>query len=379
MLAVLFSLGSVVVLPASAEAQSSAEEEGEAKLKAAWQELEASEWDRAIQSARTVRQLIPAEHSVLLVWAIAYEGKGMLRKAQSYLLTYRELTQGREAHSAAAELQVRLERALGEKIGTSPLLAGSAPSQKAEIEETIVSVRRASGAFGDGYVMLGVLAGGRSFAQRACPEVGGICNGDSETRPGLWVYDAAGFGGGLSIRAEYFFAHSMIGARLRFDLMSSHPVDHYGLDRAPDNANHRFDAHVVARVPLSRGRVGVQLMADVAFGVRSFDVLGNISGTEATDWTFVANQLGGGLGLRVEPLRRIGIEARGGVAVLLKPSAGLTEATVEVAVVFRPLRFLSIRVAGDFRRSTWIFAQDGAHTEVRDLVGGIWAGAGLSF
>ena len=190
---------------------------------------------------------------------------------------------------------------------------------------------------------------------------------------------AAGFGGGLSVRAEYFFAQSMVGARLRFDLMSSHPVDHYGLDRAPDNTNNRFDAHVVARIPLSRGRVGVQLMADVAFGVRSFDILGNISGAEATDWTFVASQLGGGLGLRVEPLRRLGIEARGGVAVLLKPAGGLTEAAVEVAVVLRPVRFLSIRLAGDFRRSTWIFEQDGAQTEVRDLIGGIWAGAGLSF
>jgi hypothetical protein len=383
----LCSVFALVTLPVAAQAQSSAEEDvgsaeeaGEAQLKAAWQQVEAGEWDQAIESARTVRRLIPAEHAALLVWAIAYEGKAMLRKAQSYLLTYRELTQHRDSHPAAEKLQTRLERALGQPIGSTSWGAKEPISEKVEVSETVVSMRRASGAFGDGYVQVGFLAGVRSFAQRSCPSGGGICSGDDETRPGLWAYDASAFGGGLSVRAEYFFGHSFVGARLRFDVVPNQPVDHHGIDRPQStDANVRLDAHVVARIPLSRGRVGVQLMADVAYGMRSFDVIGNVSSTEATEWAFVANQLGGGLGLRVEPLRRLGIEARGGAAVLLKPGGGLTETEVEVAVVLQPLPSLVVRIAGDFRRSTWIFARDGAQTEVRDLVAGVWAGVGLAF
>jgi hypothetical protein len=364
----------------AAQAQSSVEEDGEAQLKAAWQQLEAREWDRAIESARAVRMFIPAEHAALLVWAIAYEGKAMLRKAQSYLLTYRELTQHLDSHPAAEKLQARLERALGRTIGPTSWGAQKPTTEKAEVSETVVSTRRASGAFGDGYVQVGVLAGARSFTQRSCPSGGGICSGDDETRPGLWAYDASAFSGGLSVRAEYFFAHSFVGARVRFDLVPNQPVDHHGIDRPQSSdVNVRLDAHVVARIPLSRGRVGVQLMADVAYGMRSFDVLGNVSSTEATEWAFVANQLGAGVGLRVEPVRRVGIEARGGAAVLLKPGGGLTEAEGEVAVVLRPLRSLVVRIAGDFRRSTWVFARDGAQTEVRDLVAGVWAGIGLAF
>jgi hypothetical protein len=364
--------------PSSALAQAGQEEDGEHHLKAAWKELEAQEWERAIQSATAVRRLNPSDHSALLIWAVAYEGKGMLRKSQSYLLTYQELLQGLDLHPEAASLQARLEDALSEAIGPSSWQPGAPQPKRAEIEQVEVSVTRRAGAFGDGYVLIGVLAGGRAFGQRPCSG-DGACFAEGETRPGLWAYEAQGFGGGLSVRAEYFFARKYIGARLRFDLAQSQPVDHHGLGRPPADVNYRLDLHIVGRIPLSQGRVGVQLLADVAYGMRSFDVLGNVSTTEATVWTFLANQVGGGLGLRIEPARRVGVEARGGAAILLKPSGGLTEVQAEVALVLRPVPLLAVRLAGDFRRSTWIFEQDGATTEVRDLVAGLWAGLGLTF
>jgi hypothetical protein len=356
----------------------SAEEQGARHLKNAWLELDASEWDRAIESAHSVKRTTPSEYKALLIFALAYEGKGMLKKSQSYLLTYGELMQGLGLHPRAVGLRSRLEDTLGELSGLGAWTASEVDTSEPELERVAVSVRRQRGAFGDGSVFIGGLLGGRGFAQRPCNEEQ-ECSSSGESRPGLWGYSGSGAVAGLSLRAEYFFAGSLVGARLRFDLTSGQPLGHHGVETEQDSPSYRLDAHVVGRIPLTRGRVGVELMPDFTYGLRSFSVFGNVSQTEATVWTFLANQVGGGLGIRIEPLRKLGFEARGGVSVLLKPAAGLTEAQVEAALVLRPVSFLVVRLAGDFRRTTWVFEEGEQLVEVRDLVVGLWAGVGVTF
>ena len=42
----------------------------------------------------------------------------------------------------------------------------------------------------------------------------------------------------------------------------------HGVDELPDTVNMRLDAHVLGRIALNRGRVGVQLWPDFHYGLR---------------------------------------------------------------------------------------------------------------
>ena len=383
-LALFLSLG-FAALPAQAEGTD--EERADQATQAAWAQVEAQNWDAALESARLIRTLQPSRKDFLLIMALANEGRGDLSRARSYLLTYRELMSGLRPHEAMAPLVKRLEEATGESLGSKRRgkTAGSESGSSAP-EPSVVRVRtrRSPGTFGEGHVLVGGLIGYRSFLQSPCTD--GDCSVENQTRPGLWGYEADGPGAALSVRGEYFFARSPVGVRARLELGPGQPVSAHGVDELPGAVNVRLDAHVLGRISLSRGRVGVQLLPDVHYGLRTFDLLAHVSGSESAAFRQVAHQVGGGLGLRLEPSRKIGLEGRFGFALSGADEPRVSDLQAEVAVMLRPMRRLAVRIAADFRSGGWLASGlpdgdtgSGTTTVVQDVALGLWAGVGVGF
>ncbi len=360
--------GLLLVAAAPAFAQGALESEAARQLDFAWAELEKGEWDKAISSADSALRLNPALYTAMVVKALAYEGKGELRRAESWLQTYLDLTANLSRAPEATDLADRLK----DQLNTG----GNGNGGQVKATST-VTVGKDYGAFGDGYVLLGGLLGGRGYSHTPCSGGEG-CEAGEEARPGWWAFSGAGFGGGGSLRAEYFFAGWLLGARLRYDLGAAEPVGHWDV-ASGSRPSHRLDFNVVFRVPLLTGLTKLHLLADVGYGLRSWTVYENVSETEATSFSFAGSQLGGGVGVRVEPGRLIGIEGRFGVGGLLGGAGGLNDYGVEVGAVIRPVQPLLIRAAFDLRATHWLAERDGAAVEVRDLVAGVWIGAGVVF
>jgi hypothetical protein len=349
--------------PSTAAAQGVMESEAQRQLDFAWAELEEGEWEKAISSADSALRLNPAMYTAMVVKALAYEGKGELRRAESWLQTYLDLTANLSQAPEAVSLADRLKSQLDTGARVKP--------------EVTVTVGDDYGAFGDGYVLLGGLLGGRSYEQTPCTGAEG-CEQGAEARPGWWAFSGSGFGGGGSLRAEYFFAGWLVGARLRYDIGPGEPVGHYAVE-AGRMASHRLDFSVLFRAPLVQGLVKVHLLADLGYGLRTWTAYENVDESTATSWTFPGSELGGGVGVRVEPGRLIGIEARFGLAGALGGAGGLNDFGVEVGAVLRPIKPILIRAAFDLRSTTWLAGRDGVDAEVSDLVAGAWLGAGVVF
>ncbi|MEE2827587.1 MAG: putative metal-binding motif-containing protein [Myxococcota bacterium] len=377
-----------LLAPGLVQAQTQSEIEGQRQLDFAWEELDAEKWDRALTSASSAMRLAPSLYTAMLVKALAFEGKGELKRSQSWFMTYLDITQSRPRHAKARELHVRLEAALSEKIvdpaageesqrvGELPRTVGEA-RRRVEASGVAVRVRQQAGAFGQGYVLLGGIGGLRHFRQSPCG-TDGACNG-SETRPGFWDYSGLGGSGGASLRAEVFFGGWYLGARLRYDLGTGQPVFRHGLVLA-EGLNHRVDGHFLGRIPLTKhSTTAIHLLLDLSYGLRTWTVFENLGASEASRWVMAGSELGGGLGLRIEPGRRIGVELRLGTAGLLAGTPGLNEVQGELALGLRPVGPLAIRVAADFRRTLWTVQREDRRAEAEDIAGGLWIGAGLSF
>ncbi|MCP4872413.1 MAG: hypothetical protein GY898_27250 [Proteobacteria bacterium] len=364
-LGLLVATAAMTMTAAPAAAQGALETEAQRQLDFAWKELEKGDFDAAIASADSALRLNPALYTAMVVKALAYEGKGELRRAESWLQTYLDLTANLSRSPEAVSLADRLKGQLD---------GGTSGQVKAT---STVTVSEDYGAFGDGYVLLGGLVGGRGYSHTPCAG-SEDCEPGDEGRPGFWSFDSGGFGGGGSLRAEYFFGGWYVGGRLRYDIGAGEPVNHWDVTAGP-RPTHRLDANVVGKLPLTQGLTKLYLLGDIGYGLRSWTVYENVTSSLATSFSFGGSHLGGGIGVRVEPGRIVGIEGRFGVAGLLGGAGGLNDYSLEVGAVIRPVKPLMIRAAFDLRASHWLVNRDADAVEVRDITAGLWVGAGLVF
>ncbi len=362
-------VGGAFVAPRTAHAQ--LEQEAERQLDFAWKELELKDWEKAISSAESALRLNPALYTAMVIKALAYEGMGEMRKAESWLQTYLELTkslsQAPQALSLAERLKAKFEN--GQRVTA----------------ESTVAVGKRYTAFGDGSVSVGGLLGGRGYSQTPCAPGDG-CESGAETRPGFWATSGTGFGGGLSVRAEYFFGGWLLGARVRYDLGAGEPVGTYGVGThgAP---GHRLDVNVVFRPQILSGLASLRILADVGYGMRTWTVYETVStdpqSTTAASFSLAAHQLGGGVGFRLEPGQVIGIDFRYGIAGLLGGGGGINDHSLEVGVGARPLQPLLIRVGFDLHAGTLYVQSERESVETRakvsSLRAGLFVGAGVVF
>ncbi|MCO4771674.1 MAG: hypothetical protein KDA24_16700, partial [Deltaproteobacteria bacterium] len=359
--------------PTVALAQSM-EQEAERQLDFAWKELENESWEKAVSSAESALRLNPALYTAMVVKALAYEGMGEFRKAESWLQTYLELTRALSQAPEALALADRLKTKMG---------GGGGGGVKAETTAT-VGVKRT--AFGDGSVVIGGLLGVRTYSQTPCA-VGEGCTAIDETRPGFWATDGTGFGGGLSVRAEYFFGGWLIGARVRYDLGVGEPVGAYGVT-THDKPGHRLDFNIVFRPQLVGGLTSVRLLADVGYGFRTWSVYETVekssTGSDvAAAHGVLGHQVGGGIGVRVEPGQVLGIDFRYGLAGLLGGAGGINDHSIEVGVGIRPVGPLLIRAGFDMHMGSLYAESEREGTAQRvgldSLRAGAFIGAGVVF
>ncbi len=101
-----------LLTPAAASAQSRGEDEARRQLEFAQAEIDEGNFEKALASADSALRLYPSLYEAYVYKALAYEGLGKLKMAESFLLTYREL-QGAEdpvAEEALARIQEKLGR-----------------------------------------------------------------------------------------------------------------------------------------------------------------------------------------------------------------------------------------------------------------------------
>lgn len=94
-------------------AQSRGEEEARRQLEFAKQEVVEGNYEKALSSADSALRLFPALYEAYVYKALAYEGLGKLKMAESFLLTYRELRPGGDADPTAEEALERIQEKLG--------------------------------------------------------------------------------------------------------------------------------------------------------------------------------------------------------------------------------------------------------------------------
>jgi hypothetical protein len=103
----------LILQPAAAQAQSRGEEEARRQLEFARQEVTEGNYEKALASADSALRLFPALYEAYVYKALAYEGLGKLKMAESFLLTYQELMGGIEDDEVASEALERIQDKLG--------------------------------------------------------------------------------------------------------------------------------------------------------------------------------------------------------------------------------------------------------------------------
>ncbi len=363
LLAAALALAVPVLAPAPAAAQGALEQEAQRQINFAWDELKAGDWDKAIGSADSALRLNPALYTAMVIKALAYEGKGELRRAESWLQTYLDLTANLNQAPEAVDLAERLKASRGAGKGVSATAT--------------VKTGKDYGAFGDGWVVVGGLIGGRGYGQTPCA-AGAGCEAATESRPGFWGFSGDGATGGLSIQGEFFPGQWLVGPRLRYDLGAAEPVAHHDVERG-ESPGHRLDVGAVVRIPLLKGLTKLHVLADVGYGLRTWIVYENLDASSATSYQLPASLLGGGVGVRVQPGRVVGVDVRGGVAGLLGGAGGLGEVSLSAGVAIRPIERIQIRAGFDLRRGSLLVERGGDVAEVTDLSVGAVVGAGIVF
>ena len=119
LLAVLI-LSGMLLVPSLASAQSRGEEEARRQLEFAKQEVVEGNYEKALGSADSALRLFPALYEAYVYKALAYEGLGKLKMAESFLLTYRELRPGGDADPTAEEALTRIQEKLGKSDEETP-------------------------------------------------------------------------------------------------------------------------------------------------------------------------------------------------------------------------------------------------------------------
>lgn len=111
LVAPLVSIPLLAAGPASA--QSRGEEEARRQLEFAKKEVGEGNFEKALTSADSALRLFPALYDAYVYKALAYEGLGKLKMAESFLLTYRELQPGADADPVAEQALLRIQAKLG--------------------------------------------------------------------------------------------------------------------------------------------------------------------------------------------------------------------------------------------------------------------------
>jgi hypothetical protein len=103
-------LTALVVVPSIVQAQSRGEEEARRQLEFAQREIEEGNFEKGLASADSALRLYPSLYEAYVLKALAYEGLGKLKIAESFLLTYRELRPGEnpQAEEALNRIQGKL-------------------------------------------------------------------------------------------------------------------------------------------------------------------------------------------------------------------------------------------------------------------------------
>ncbi len=108
----LLSVALLLIVPGVCMAQNRGEEEARRQLEFAKEEIEEGDFEKALGSADSALRLYPSLYEAYVYKALAYEGLGKLKMAESFLLTYRELRPG-EQDDVATEALARIQEKLG--------------------------------------------------------------------------------------------------------------------------------------------------------------------------------------------------------------------------------------------------------------------------
>lgn len=111
--ALLFALTCLMAVPSSALAQNRGEEEARRQLEFAKEEVADGNYEKGLSSADSALRLYPSLYEAYVYKALAYEGLGKLKMAESFLLTYRELRGASEQDPVAEEALTRIQEKLG--------------------------------------------------------------------------------------------------------------------------------------------------------------------------------------------------------------------------------------------------------------------------
>ncbi|MCO4773703.1 MAG: hypothetical protein KDA24_26970, partial [Deltaproteobacteria bacterium] len=110
-------LAALCLAPLTAHADLS--EEAKRQMDLAQEDLEAGNYERAVNSASSALRLNPLLYDGLVIKALAYEKLNESMLAYSLLVTYQELTRGMEQHPEVAPALQRLKKLIG-AVASSP-------------------------------------------------------------------------------------------------------------------------------------------------------------------------------------------------------------------------------------------------------------------
>lgn len=138
MRALLLLLAALLLLPAAAQAQ--LEEEAARQIALARDDLEAGNFERAVNSASSALRLNPLLYEGLVIKGLAYEQLNEPMLAYSLLVTYQELSRGLEQNPDVAPALARLRKLIGGVTAEPPPAAAPAPVPAApEVDEVPVT------------------------------------------------------------------------------------------------------------------------------------------------------------------------------------------------------------------------------------------------
>lgn len=354
------------------------EEEGRRQLSFGWDELQNGGFHDALKSAESALRLYPALYEAMVVKALAYEGLEDLRRAESWLQTYLELIGSSEPHPQAVWLGERLldaaglEQAPTGEVEPAPAEPEPEPSPDADPEPTPEPEDPGLLPSGDGFAVVGAFGGFRGWSQTPCDDSG--CEGVASQSPGFLASSALGGGGGLTVRAEYWVLGWFVAPQVRYDLLV--PPALTGLVVSPA---HRLDLRAAGRMPLLEGEARIWLTIDLGYGMRSWSTLQASADGQAVGTNIASSQVVGGIGVRIEPVDRLGILLRGSLAGLLAATGGINEVTGEAGVYVRALGPLQFQAGLDVRRTTLLVEAAAGRAELIDLSVSGWVGVGVTF
>lgn len=117
----------LVLLPAVALGQSRSEEEATRQLEFAQKEIAAANYQKALTSSESALRLHPPLYEAMAYKALALEGLGDFKTAESLLITYREIRGGWDRFPEGDEILSRVQGKLGDRLARLEKIASLPP------------------------------------------------------------------------------------------------------------------------------------------------------------------------------------------------------------------------------------------------------------